>query len=452
MSGIFEAFKGFFERVRSIIFDKGTIRRVMGDTAAVSDEMTSAIRIWADMYENGESLKLPGAIAGEMARLITLELKSEVSGSSRAEIINKKYSEVIDGIRTPVEQGCAKGGLVFKPYVSGGGLCVDFIQADAFFPLAFNNSGRITSAAFAERIVRGDRFFTRIEKHELHGNEYTVTNRAFMSFSREHIGAPTALSDVPEWSRLAESMTIGNVTQPLFGYFKPALANRIDPSSPLGVSVFANAVSLIEEADAQYARLLWEFESGERALIANSMAFKLDRDGKLRLPNKRLYRTLDVEDADFFREWTPTMREQSFISGLDRIFRQIEFSCGLAYGTLSDVQTTDKTAEEIRASKQRSYATVADNQKALRSALCDLVYAMDVWCSVYKLAPFGKCEASFEFDDSIVTDRAKEFEEKAQLVSLGIMQPWELRAWYFGEDEETARRNCSNELDGVPRL
>ena len=311
MSGIFEAFKGFFERVRSIIFDKGTIRRVMGDTAAVSDEMTSAIRIWADMYENGESLKLPGAIAGEMARLITLELKSEVSGSSRAEIINKKYSEVIDGIRTPVEQGCAKGGLVFKPYVSGGGLCVDFIQADAFFPLAFNNSGRITSAAFAERIVRGDRFFTRIEKHELHGNEYTVTNRAFMSFSREHIGAPTALSDVPEWSRLAESMTIGNVTQPLFGYFKPALANRIDPSSPLGVSVFANAVSLIEEADAQYARLLWEFESGERALIANSMAFKLDRDGKLRLPNKRLYRTLDVEDADFFREWTPTMREQT---------------------------------------------------------------------------------------------------------------------------------------------
>lgn len=449
---MFEAIKGFIERVKSILFDEGTIKNVTGESVAVSDAMSSAIRLWSDMYAEGGRLNLPAAIAGEMARLITLELKSEVTGSSRAEFIDKKYSEVIENIRTPVEYGCAKGGLVFKPYVANGELNVDFIHADAFYPLEFNNAGKITAAAFAERITRGDRFYTRIETHKFSGATYTITNKAYVSFSREHIGAPAALSDVSEWSALAESLTVGNVKQPLFGYFKPATANRADPASPLGASVYANAAELIKDADKQYERLLWEFESGERAMIANAMAFKLDKDGKPRLPNRKLYKTLDVEDINFFKEWTPTMREQSFIDGLDRIFRQIEFNCGLAYGTLSDVQTNDKTAEEIRASKQRSYASVCDNQKSLKNALNDLVYAMDVWCTLYNLAPMGKCETSFEFDDSVVADRKSEFAEKQALVTLGIMPAWEFRMWYFGEDEETARARVANELDGVPQL
>lgn len=28
-----------------------------------------------------------------------------------------------------------------------------------------------------------------------------------------------------------------------------------------------------------------------------------------------------------------------------------------------------------------------------------------------------------------------------RLVSAGIMKPWEFRAWYFGEDEKTAKAN-----------
>ena len=46
---------------------------------------------------------------------------------------------------------------------------------------------------------------------------------------------------------------------------------------------------------------------------------------------------------------------------------------------------------------------------------------------------------SFEFDDSIVADRQAEFAEKQQLVTAGIMQPWEFRMWYFGETEEQAK-------------
>jgi len=317
---------------------------------------------------------------------------------------------------------------------------VDYIQADGFFPTAFDESGRITGAIFVQPLVKDGVYYTRLEEHKLIGECYEISNRAFKSHSRGSIGREVPIASVTEWANLAESLAIGNVKRPLFGYFRPAVANTIEPASPIGVSVFANAVNLIQDADKQYERFLWEFESGERALIANTMAFKRDKDGRPRLPDKRLYKTLDVEDIDFFREWSPQIREAEFSSGFDKIFRQIEFNCGFAYGTLSTMNNNDKTAEEIRTSRQRSYTTITDNQKALRNALNDLVYAMDVWCTLYNLAPLGKYSTEFEFDDSIAADRKTEFEEKERLVENGIMMPWEFRMWYFGEDEETAKK------------
>lgn len=44
------------------------------------------------------------------------------------------------------------------------------------------------------------------------------------------------------------------------------------------------------------------------------------------------------------------------------------------------------------------------------------------------------------FDDSIVTDTAAEKAQDMAEVAAGLMQPWEYRVRWYGEDEETARR------------
>lgn len=419
------------------MFDKSVISREAGTEIAVSDRMCEARRLWKEMYSRDGGLHLPAVIAFEMARLITVEFDSFISGGSRAEFLNCGYREALKNLRIPLEYGCAKGGLVLKPYASEGKIKVDFIQADSFYPTRFDDSGKICGAVFVQNASHGGRYYTRLETHSLRGNTYEITNRVFCSRSQGVLGTLAELGDVPEWKNLAPSLTIGNVKRPLFGYFRPAIANSIEPGSPEGVSVYANAANLIEDADRQYERLMWEFESGERALIANTMAFRRDRDGKPRLPHKRLYKTLDVEDMDFFKEWSPQLREAELSNGLNRIFRQIEFNCGLAYGTLSDMQTTDKTAEEIRLSKQRSYATVCDNQKALKTALEELVYAMDVWCTLYGLAPRGSYTLTFDFDDSVIADRRVQFDERLTLVKEGIMTQSEFRNWYFEEENLT---------------
>ena len=58
----------------------------------------------------------------------------------------------------------------------------------------------------------------------------------------------------------------------------------------------------------------------------------------------------------------------------------------------------------------------------------------------------GEYSISFEFDDSVMADRKVEFEEKRALVDDGIMMPWEFRMWYFGEDEETAKKAVEKDV------
>ena len=149
------------------------------------------------------------------------------------------------------------------------------------------------------------------------------------------------------------------------------------------------------------------------------------------LPDKRLYRLINQENL--FSDWTPELRDVSIINGLDEIFRRIEFNCGLAYGTLSKVQASDKTAEEVRASKQRSYAKVSEIQAALKTALLELIGAMDALCDLYFLADKGDYSVNFEFDDSIVADRSREFDERMALFNAGIISGDDMKNWYFGK-------------------
>lgn len=118
--------------------------------------------------------------------------------------------------------------------------------------------------------------------------------------------------------------------------------------------------------------------------------------------------------------------------------KRVEFNVGLAYGTLSDPNTVDKTAEEIKASKQRSYSTVSDIQKSLQTALEQLVYAMDVMAQLSGLSGRKKYEMSFDWDDSIVIDKEQELASMQQDAVAGFIRKELYVAAKYGVSEEEA--------------
>lgn len=444
--------KEFIERIGQVIrkmLGREKIKDAIGVEVAVSDKMANEIDLWAKMYKNEPPWKekniklcgLPAAIAGEFARLVTLELKTEVTGN---DFINEEYQAVVSDIRKYTEYACAKGGLAMKPYASEEHIEVDMVQADRFFPTKFNSRGEVTAAVFAESLTVGKKVYTRLEYHQHEGTMYHINNKAFVKQDLDNVevlGKEVPLTAVPEWANLQEEVTLKNVKMPLFAYFKIPNANNVDDTSPLGVSVYSRAINDIKEADNQWTRLLWEFEGSELAIDADITLFKKDDKGNYEFPKgkDRLFRMMDLDDnAEKYKVFAPAIRDENLINGFNAILRRIEFNVGLAYGTLSDPNTVDKTAEEIKASKQRSYSTVSDIQKSLQTALEQLVYAMDVMAQLSGLSGRKKYEMSFDWDDSIVIDKEQELASMQQDAVAGFIRKELYVAAKYGVSEEEA--------------
>ena len=271
---MFEKLKDWVKGAWRKLFPINSIEKALGIEIDQDTLMTRAIELWSNLYENKppwlsetvSSINLPASISNEIARLVTLELKSEVTGDSqRAKYLDEQYQKVIKSIRQYTEYACAKGGLVFKPYLDGMNVNVEYVQADYFYPVKYGSDGTITAAAFVEQKQVGDTTYTRLEYHDFDGTKERVTNKAFKSSMKDSLGNEIPLTQVDEWKDLQPEATVDNIEKPMFAYFKVPIANNVDTYSPLGQSVFGRAIDLIKEADKQYSRGIWEFESAERA-------------------------------------------------------------------------------------------------------------------------------------------------------------------------------------------
>lgn len=428
------------------------------DRARIGTEMETRIDEWMSLYRgefpwsndcHGHHLDIPATVASEMARLVTLEMQVTITGENeRAKYLDEQLNPLRERIRQWVEYGCAGGGLMFKPYISGENITLDVAQADMFYPISFNSAGRIESAAFVEQKTVGGKIYNRVEKHIREKDGYVITNEAFRSQSQSDRGVPCPLSEVPDWEKIEPTVTIKGLDVPLFAYFRIPQGNTADPTSPLGVSVFARAIRLAKDADMIYDGYLWEYQSGQRAIDASEDAFA-KQNGLPVIPTgwERLFRmnkfsTDDETSQDLFKDFSPEMRDEPFKRGLNTIFEQIEDKCGLSRGIISLQEMESKTATEIKMSRQRSYATVTDIQKALETALDGTVAAMDALCDLYHLAPAGKYEVAYVWDDSIIVDAETERANDRQDVASGLMNAYEYRMKWYGEDEETARAKC----------
>lgn len=398
--------------------------------------------------------------------------------TARAEYLNTQYTKVKNKIRNQLEYGIAKGGLVIKPYIVISDITTDgentdtennirqdvdiefdYIHADNFFPIAFDGSGKITEAAFVQVKTDKSTVYTRLEYHKLQNNMVTVTNLAFKKENRTQpsttdfdsdLGEQINLTEVPEWADLQPVTQIGNVDRLLFAYFKMPEANTIEAHSPLGVSGYSRAVKLIKEADLQYSRMLWEFQGGELAIDIDRDALNTVEDEEkntYEIPNMlqaRLMRRVDLGNSETYQVFNPPYRDASLINGLNNILMRIEDVCALSRGTLSDVAAEARTATELKILKQRSYSANAEIQKALEDALKDLVYVMDIYCTLYEVTAPGEYDISFEWDDSILVDVETELGKRITLMQNGLASKLETRMWYFGETERQAREALNN--------
>lgn len=331
-----------------------------------------------------------------------------------------------------VELAFALGTGAFVEYLDGDDVKIDYIRAGMIYPISWDN-GRVQECAFASERTTGKQKKVYLNIHRLEAGKYVIENHMF-----DRNGSVLTETDLPD--EVLPEVRTGSAI-PRFQIFSPNIANNIDPDSPLGISVYANALDQLESADLVYDSYCNEFRLGrKRITVPISMArMAMEEDGTS-TP------VFDDNDTEFYavpqddksenkiQEHNMEIRSEAHDTGIQTMLNLVSWktgSGGKRYVFRRDGQV--RTATEVISENSDLYRNLKKHELSLEAALLGMID------SIADLLHLGAVKASISFDDSIISDTDSDKMTFLQEIRDGVRQKWEYRVKFFGEDEETAK-------------
>lgn len=388
------------------------------------DDISTGKPAWLNPEDGVKTVNMAKHIADTRAKLITLDLGIAVSGNSaRAEYLQEICDDLLKRLPDRVKDAVRMGGMMLKY----NGQTWDFILPGDFGITKMDSNGEIVGAIFAQHIIQGNEHFTRLEYHRFEGDLYIVTNRAFKNRATLNndafmLGSEVPLNSVDEWAEMQEEARIQNLEKPLFAYFRVPGVNHIDPSSPLGLSVFANAITELEAIDMAISRKDTEVEDSKHVTFVGQAVIKGAQNQRFKLPRfvKGLGMNVDDTGNAAIREHVPTLQTEARIKDINFDLSLAGVKCGFSEGVfVLDGQTGMITATQVEADDRDTIQTIKDDRDALQAAIEQAVYGADALATLLNLAPAGEYEIAFSFGD--ITYNYEE--DKANWKSY-VLQGW----------------------------
>ena len=356
-----------------------------------------------------------------------------------------------------IEQAAALGGAALKVWrdvrhdsegreIEGSErLKIGYCMADQFIPTAWDNA-EISEAVFISRQAKGGYYYTRLEWHKWDGVTYTITNELYRADqyrtgSREPqdiLGMRVPLAEI--YPFLDETATVDGIENTLFSYFRTPTANNIDDNSPLGVSIYANAMETLHALDICFDSFVREFRLGKKRIIVPARMIKTVIDPVSGEPRRyfdatdETYEALSTDDPDSLKiqDNSIELRVEEHVSAMNAFLNIFCLQVGLSSGTFSfDAKSGLKTATEVVSENSKTYKTVKNFQNMIRPAVVRLVENIITVAALYdmktedgqsvrELAERGYT-VNVAMDDGITQDRQTNINEGMALVGAGLL-------------------------------
>ena len=403
-----------------------------------TDETYSHILEWLEWYQNDvekfhkykvfngvvtkeeERYKLGMAkkVCEDWANLLLNEKVAIKAGN-----YEKRLQEVLDNnnflVRANqlIEMAFALGTGAIVEYLDGEEVMIDYIRADMIYPLSWDN-GDITECAFGSvRLIDGKEvLYLQIHRlgkvdDEEDSEHYYIENRYIDRKENKELDPPEGV--IP--------LVPTGYDKPLFQIITPNICNNIDLDSPLGVSVFANAIDQLKGCDLVYDSYMNEFVLGrKRILVPISFAKKqMEKDG-VAAP------AFDASDTVYYQmpgdrdsnlkltEVDMSIRANEHELAAQRSLDVLALKTGLGTGRYQFDSSGVKTATEVISDKSDLYQNRQKNAIIVNSALIDMVEAIAF------LDAGREVEVSIDFDDSIIEDTNTTIDKNIKLVQGGL--------------------------------
>lgn len=454
--GVFSTVKGWFSMLlRSRAKDEFNIEPI--NSAQLESWVQECVNIyqgnpcWLSESDNIDTVNFAKSICSEVARLTTLGIGIAVDGSARADWIQAQIEKIYYQLRNWVEYGCAYGAVIIKP----NGDNVDLYTLGDF-EVTHSTGDTIDGVVFTNRKRVGEKYYTRLEYHRFEGDAYRITNKCFVGDSPNDTKKAIDIKLTP-WAELADDVSILNIDRPLFGVFRTPQANNIDMDSVLGLPIFSEAVQELRDLDIAYSRNSKEIKDSKRTVL-------LDADRLLPYGTQGALNRVELPDyiklvdgdtsteSDIYREINPTLNTDTRITGINALLNQIGYKSGFSNDYFTFNQKSGVvTATQVEADQQRTIQTIKDHRDKLESCLTGLIYALDVFASLYGLAPMGKYEVNYDFGD-ITYNRDEDRARWLSYANSNRVPFWYYLVKFEGMTEDEAKAMVAEAQPKTPTL
>lgn len=403
-----------------------------------SDETYNHIDEWLEWYQNdverfhkykvfnGVSTKEEERYKLGMAKKVcedwaNLLLNEKVA--IKAGNYEKRLQEILDDnnflVRANqlIEMAFALGTGALVEYLDGEKVVIDYIRADMIYPLSWEN-GDITECAFGSiRVIDGNEVIY-LQIHRL-GDADQGEDPELYYIENKYIDKKESVELEIPGDMLPLIPT--KYDSPLFQIITPNICNNIDLDSPLGVSVFANAIDQLKGCDLVYDSYMNEFVLGrKRILVPISLAkIQMEKDG-VAAP------VFDASDTVYYQmpgdrdsnlkltEVDMSIRANEHELAVQRGLDVLALKTGLGTGRYQFNSSGVKTATEVISDKSDLYQNRQKNAIIVNAALIDMVEAIAF------LDAGREVEVSIDFDDSIIEDTNTTIDKNIKLVQGGL--------------------------------
>ncbi|MCC2250071.1 phage portal protein [Virgibacillus sp. AGTR] len=448
-------FKRFIAKVREVLYKMNLIKGIkkLSDTKDVymNEEMYNAIEKWNCLYKgyfeeihkvfyhtiDGKktrtmhSLNMPKVISEEMASLVYNEkCEISISDESLSDFIKEvfKNNKFDKNFQDYLEYNFALGGMVIKPYVKDNQIKLSFVTADCFIPLSWDNKG-VYEGVFINQFVKNNKYYTHLEWHTWEADTLIIQNTLHVSDTKGELGVDITgrFDDFFPGVAIKAVFPIKKEKKAnSFVYFKPNIANNIDTQSPLGISLFANAVDTLKTIDTQFDSFNREFRLGKKRIIVPAQMVKTTVD-----PNtQEIHRYFDPEDETYeaFKFGDPEespvkdikveLRVDEHISAINANLNYLAMQTGFSAGTFTFDGQSMKTATEVVSEQSKTFKSKKSHETIIEAGIHELIESIVQIAEQYKIytAP-ENIEVTVAFDDSVAEDKNAEIAKQIQMIN-----------------------------------
>ena len=375
---------------------------------------------YASEYERIDDINYNAIFSNKLANYVINDSTMDVTGeNARVDLLNKMGQSMWKKAKKMTSMGFGYGGVIIVPYVKGGKIYYNLVPQNRV-TIDETDGELITGATvLAEKKVIGgsldSKTYMRWTNYQVKNGNITITQQ-FSDEKGNKIPAPEF------WKNIQEVQVITGVDRVLFGYLKSPVNNR-NASDTYGVPITYGCDATINEIKETLRQIVREYDLKQAFVGADATMF----NGKDALPLNGLFKKIDSGDDSFFEVFDPQFRD--YTTRLQELYRRLESEIGTSKGILSDVQTANATATEIKRSMYDTFTIVDDMRSNIEKAMDDFFYACNVLANAYNLSPQGEYELAFDWSYSLLEDTQQEFSQMMQAESKGIVSKVEIRQW-----------------------